>query len=499
MTVVFTENFEQDTPESIVQRYPGSVRYTFADDINNAFPLAASYLQTGTVPFGPDNNRLEIRMELIGTAPATSAAITMNLFGIQLDMLANRGGITVGSATIPSLHEVNVLNLIVDRVEGGGPQVMVADGQTILTPTLIPIVSNSWIGSNHSSVVRMSNIRPYMKNIVVAVDTSPGTYLTAPQFIQRSVSIVDVGTWNYTDVGFVEDLDKADPTEQQPNVNDEGNSTIVYEVVGATGPTRIYAGGYTHDPQRSIELNGKPVSLGDRGRALPTEVSSTIQITSMGAAGQSNGDITFLGERNDLISYADLSAELGFTVGTLIAGDTWLHYYIDGKELLVAKTPARHSVSWDHIYDHGLVYGIDHAGPYPGTNGPRNQWRTIEIGDAEYLVRLLNGADIDPTTRTTGEDMIYTRRSEWARLFYPISSASPASYTGRKLASYSNADLGLSGGSGTFSWCKEVAVQGTTLYRIFYGTNSSISYVSSASPSTVSTGYSWRPVLERIS
>lgn len=108
----------------------------------------------------------------------------------------------------------------------------------------------------------------------------------------------------------------------------------------------------------------------------------------------------FKGE-TDLISYSDLSNTLGVTEGNLRStSNKWLEYNIDGKHLYVAKQPIKDSISFDHLYDKGIVYSDENVSKNKGRpivdyrGHTYRQADPIEINGKKYRVRLLNGLDI---------------------------------------------------------------------------------------------------------
>lgn len=108
----------------------------------------------------------------------------------------------------------------------------------------------------------------------------------------------------------------------------------------------------------------------------------------------------FKGE-TDLISYKDLSNTLGITEGNLRStSNKWLEYNIDGKHLYVAKQPIKDSISFNHLYDKGVVYSDENVAKNEGQpivdhrSHIYRQADPIEINGKKYRVRLLSGTDL---------------------------------------------------------------------------------------------------------
>jgi hypothetical protein len=204
----------------------------------------------------------------------------------------------------------------------------------------------------------------------------------------------------------------------------------------------------------------------------------------------SDGGVDWYGEvsTSEFVDGVGLASLLGLTAGTAQHSDAgWLHVGLDGTELLIAKRPLRHSVSWDHLNAVNAVYGN----------------RTVEINGQQYKVRLPKGANSDPTVDAYGWDVPHSHGSEWNRIFYRLTNdtylddrntkASEEPFT--HLAQYSEADLILDYriGNGSYSWCQETAGSN----RVLRG-NIGVSFLDRAPPSLVHSYCGWRPFLERV-
>ncbi len=206
----------------------------------------------------------------------------------------------------------------------------------------------------------------------------------------------------------------------------------------------------------------------------------------------SDGGVDWYGEvsSEELISGNALASMIGLTAGTAQHSDAgWLHVGLDGQELLIAKKPLLHTISWDHINAVNAVYGN----------------RTVEINGQQYKVRLPKGANSDPTVDTGGYDVPSTHGSEWNRIFYRLTNDTYTDTRNTKaseepfvhLAEYSEADLildfRLPEPNGSYSWCQETAGS----YRVVRG-YSGVSYRDRGTPSRVYSHVGWRPFLERV-
>ncbi len=191
----------------------------------------------------------------------------------------------------------------------------------------------------------------------------------------------------------------------------------------------------------------------------------------------------------EVISYNALAVLTGVTAGILVnSNGSWLGFALNGKKLLVAKTPIRQSISWSHLNTAGVVHG-----------------KQVVVLGQTMLCRLLSGANADPCQAVTGNDQATTHGSEWNRLLYHVSStiALPAGQsvssegiTTGDWAQFSDTELGIQGAmTARFNWCKEV--WGSGVNRLVRGSGG-ITNMNRDTTSTTSAIYGWRPVLELV-
>lgn len=74
---------------------------------------------------------------------------------------------------------------------------------------------------------------------------------------------------------------------------------------------------------------------------------------------------------------------------------TWLKFSHNYKTLFVADRTIHASVSWDHLNERGLVFG-----------------KVVDIDGQKYLLRLLQGANVNPASVSGGEES----NDEWESL-----------------------------------------------------------------------------------
>ena len=220
------------------------------------------------------------------------------------------------------------------------------------------------------------------------------------------------------------------------------------------------------------------------------------------------GDMTagFFGEvpTSELITGDDLATAIGLTAGTSqFSNEPWLKFALDDNIIYVAKKPYRHSISWQHIYQAGAVYGTNDNG-YNPSGGNRLQDANITVDGFSLDVTLLRGTNTDPAIFTsTGWDMDYTHTSEWNRLMYPIHSGihtdsrnpSTPSIPYAQWATYSDGDLIVDyrTGNGSYSWVQET--QNTDTSRRFLRGYNGVTYVNGNTTTYASSIVGWRPAL----
>ena len=108
----------------------------------------------------------------------------------------------------------------------------------------------------------------------------------------------------------------------------------------------------------------------------------------------------------------------------------WFHFILNGEELLVSVKPIKYQLSWNDLYQAGVVYS-DTEGP--GLLGiphyeSRDQNVFIDIAGDRYKVTLLKGLGCDShelNPSNYDNDHHYynpssTRHSEWNQLMYRV-------------------------------------------------------------------------------
>lgn len=196
----------------------------------------------------------------------------------------------------------------------------------------------------------------------------------------------------------------------------------------------------------------------------------------------------YLGEitPEELISGVELASLCGYSTGIAHNNDIgWLKFEINGRTIFVAKRSFRYRVSWNSMDSVGIIDGT----------------RVLTIKDKQYKIRLLKGAEKDPSGWTTAmgqTDPPIVARSEWNRLIYPVSVNGPGT---KRWANFSNTDLGIVAGNGRVALCQE-KITSLPSYNMARGNAhvNQVNYVlrSDGTAGTNFNHYGWRPVLELV-
>jgi len=180
--------------------------------------------------------------------------------------------------------------------------------------------------------------------------------------------------------------------------------------------------------------------------------------------------------------------------GGKIVGDgqpDWLRFLFDGKTLLLAAKPIKHSVSWDAIAQAGAALG-DGSSVRVGWQSFRQDAEVKDLMGNRYRVRLLRCG------RSTLD-----LRSEWNALMGGIHRGDgdflpyPLGTYGWLTPSFDDHALYVGVGSGRATWCQEtIKIDGKA-----HGVNRgymTISRFHATETAFAGAGFSWRPVLELV-
>lgn len=185
----------------------------------------------------------------------------------------------------------------------------------------------------------------------------------------------------------------------------------------------------------------------------------------------------------DVITGSALAAAVGLSEGVLIHDTTpWMKFALNGKVLFIPQKPLRHSMSWNTLYQLGLVYGVDGGGADPYNDVPVNQNVTINIETWTLKVRLMTGSDTDPASGAGGE---------WNELMYRVSGDSLGEWE-----IFTTSQLYIWQSDAKYNYVQETGLNFSTNAHV-RGSMGVESYGEWAKSST-SWHSGWRPVLEVV-
>jgi hypothetical protein len=206
---------------------------------------------------------------------------------------------------------------------------------------------------------------------------------------------------------------------------------------------------------KDINCTFKPSITIQFAGAQPSPVEPATDYTAMpGSETPIAGDTNYgyFGEvaADDFINGADLCTLLGVTTGTLInslAG--WSKVAKDGQRYLLSKMCIRHTISWNTLNALGCVYGE----------------KLVAVQGGLYAVRMLSD-------------------TEWNALMYPLHTNYDT------WASFTDAELGI---TNMYTLTSKIDGSARTVRGI-----DSVTRSNTCDPSTATSGYGFRPILEFI-
>ena len=213
---------------------------------------------------------------------------------------------------------------------------------------------------------------------------------------------------------------------------------------------------------------------------------------------------------SDFINGERLARTIGLKKGKPQHSDCdWLHFILNGQEILVPTKTFRHSISWRAIYERGAVYSdTEGFGPYPGGTGV-NQNQYVTVNGDRYKVTLLKG--VNNENIKFDSDIFYdpelTWNSEWNRLMYRVhgevhyfthSNPTNASHPYGVWEQLSNTQLNLVN-NGCSSWCQEKGTWSADSEdrRVRRGSNG-VSFIFYGVVNLWNSNHGWRPALRKI-
>jgi len=130
----------------------------------------------------------------------------------------------------------------------------------------------------------------------------------------------------------------------------------------------------------------------------------------------------------DLLNFSEMATQLGITAN--VAADStnlgWHKFIRNGKILFMGSTPFLLSMTWQNVYNLGLIYGVDGSGELPSAAASSipavNQKRTVTKNADTFLVKApkinLLSTSVPVADQQTFLDGV--DGSEWADLMLRI-------------------------------------------------------------------------------
>lgn len=296
MGIVFFEDFSQDVLSSIAARYPDSQRYVLGTDIGG-WPLAknTTTAKWKSLPLNT-SYRTELYLEFEDNGYATRTTLVPCFYGIILyantasDLYVYTATATGAAATVALRAPIGIAvraitRLYIDVDFSTRTITMLVNGVVIFNKYPMPADWQTWYLPSADSAVYLYNTSGCawlntVKKIVIATDNPAGKMLDVDnlQFVVRDLTYGSSANMSYTDLGYVEDVDKADPTVSTPGLKTETTGQVNYN---STAPnnvlsSKLYAAGWSENP-------GKYAQVGDGTlRVIPRYVGPTQEQTLTG-------------------------------------------------------------------------------------------------------------------------------------------------------------------------------------------------------------------------
>lgn len=197
-------------------------------------------------------------------------------------------------------------------------------------------------------------------------------------------------------------------------------------------------------------------------------------------------------QATELYTGDQLAQAVGLSAGTLVNSDTgWLKFALNDKILFIPQKPIRHNLSWEDIYQAGCVYGLDGDGANP-SGTPVNQNKTVRLNGYTYRVRLMRGADIDPSGAVLdSNNPSGTYQSEWNQLIEKVH------ITNGTWGTLTDADLSVGSGETINETLCQESINGSPGSRVVRG-KTEYRHFDDVSVTVSQTSNGWRPVLELV-
>lgn len=207
------------------------------------------------------------------------------------------------------------------------------------------------------------------------------------------------------------------------------------------GTTYYYVFETISDTDRTVSPNYQIVTVPRRGAGPNTLKAGDYNYGYFGSIASAS-----------FININALRTALNFLSGTVQnVSPKWHKFARNGKVMYIPEQAPVLGVSYQQLYNAGLVFGSNDNGPYNAGGANVNQNAQITIGADTYRVRLMRGYNDDynvfpPTTNVAEPAETFT--CEYDDFMYPISVWVPAA---QRMANQANVSLAGQGFGGTIT------------------------------------------------
>lgn len=316
----------------------------------------------------------------------------------------------------------------------------------------------------------------------------------------------------WTDQNTVPHTTKIYRSDTQPTSDPTGNPLVTLSNGETVWDDTTVVRGNTYWYTFEVSNGGRPY------------YSVPVQVTANPRTGPGNQEVLWGDQdwgvygpidENLFITNSKLYNTLVVNAGALnTTANIWHKMVRNGKTLFVPRRAVAYALTWHHLYDRGLVYGVSGPGPQNGGRPNKEQLTTIQIGGDEFIVRLMTGFDDDnnptrvmPAGLTLTNGMDYRKNSELNELLWSAINQFPdvrkRAMNGYNGMWFAPSQSGLyNSAPGYAAWTQEIDPAAKTIFipKTFDNNNDMTPYGTSLSWGlSSSNNYSgWWPVLELI-
>lgn len=192
----------------------------------------------------------------------------------------------------------------------------------------------------------------------------------------------------------------------------EGETTYRDSTDVVIGKDYYYVFVTSNASDRVVSQNYRIQAVGRRGPGEQTLAQGTNELGYFGPLPSTD----FI-NINKLVTRTNLRSQ-ATTIGISQPTPVWHKFVRKGKILFIPERPVAYNVSWQHLYNLGMVYGREDAGSNPLMSTKVVQNAKVTIGPDTFRVRLLKGST-DKDYEVWAASLIETY-PEFDDLVYPL-------------------------------------------------------------------------------